>query len=189
MQHGLELADVGDPDDGRAGRVRGGQVHLGADAPVVIAGRVVEDLPHRPPAGLLVDDQQGRAAGIGPGADLVVLREIRLDGLLPRTGARPGGTARCGPAPGTPASSRSPAAAARPAGRPAPAPGCAAAPTHRSGWSRSAGPAPPATRSGRSAPRSWPPPGPSGAAPCRRWPGSAAPALRRGTARRTRCTR
>src|SRR5262252_2664284 len=90
MRYGLNLAHIGDPDDGRARCVRGGEVHLGADAPVVIAGRVVEDLPYRPPAGLLVDDQQGRAAGIGPGTDLVVFGEIRLDDLLPRIAIPPG---------------------------------------------------------------------------------------------------
>ena len=39
----------------------------------MVARRVVEDLPHRPAAGLLVDDQQGRTAGVGSGADFVVL--------------------------------------------------------------------------------------------------------------------
>ena len=44
-----ERADVGDPHHRRARLVGGGEVDLGADAPVVVAGRVVEDLPDRPP--------------------------------------------------------------------------------------------------------------------------------------------
>src|SRR5215831_11464106 len=79
----LELPDVGDPQHGRARRVRGREVDLGADPPVVVARRVVEDLPHRPAAGLLVDDEHGRTAGVGSGADLVVLGEVGLEGLLP----------------------------------------------------------------------------------------------------------
>src|SRR5215468_11504236 len=87
---GSELPHLGDPDHGQAGRVRGREVDLRADAPVVIAGRVVEDLPYRPPARLLVDDQEGRAAGVGAGADLVVLGEVRLDGLRPGVGVPAG---------------------------------------------------------------------------------------------------
>src|SRR5271156_6474929 len=57
---GLELADVGDVDDGRALLVRGGEVDRGGDAPVVIAGRVVEDLADRPGGLALLDEQPRR---------------------------------------------------------------------------------------------------------------------------------
>ena len=49
---GRRSRHAGDADGGRAQLVRGGQVDLGADAPVVVAGRVVEDLPDHPAARL-----------------------------------------------------------------------------------------------------------------------------------------
>ena len=75
-------------DDGRAGLVGGGQVDLGADAPVVVAGRVVEDLPDRPrvPAARSIM-QQRRAAGVRAGADLVVLVEVRRRAPRPSASA------------------------------------------------------------------------------------------------------
>ena len=73
MTPGSELADAGDVEDGGAGFVGGGQIDLGADAPVVVTGRVVEDLAQLPdaflPSGARVEDDKGRAAGVGAGAD------------------------------------------------------------------------------------------------------------------------
>ena len=61
----------------RALLVGGLQVHLDVEAPVVVACRVVQDLPHPPHAGLPIDDQQRRAAGVGADAHVVVLVEVR----------------------------------------------------------------------------------------------------------------
>src|SRR5260370_39845968 len=68
----LQLADVGHAQDGRARLVGGGQVDQGADAPVVIAGRVVEDLARRPVVPVLLDDQQPGASRVATGPDLAV---------------------------------------------------------------------------------------------------------------------
>src|SRR5687767_11950071 len=77
---GLEPADFGDPQGGRAGFVGLGQVDLGGESPVVVLGRVVQNLPHPPQPRLLGDQQQRRAAGVRAHADLVVLLEVRLEG-------------------------------------------------------------------------------------------------------------
>src|SRR5215831_3714878 len=89
-QRGSELAGLGDPQDGRAGLVRGREVDQGADAPVVVPGRIVEDLAHRPVAGVLVDDQQPGTTRVGACADLVMLIEIRLDSIGPGLGVPAG---------------------------------------------------------------------------------------------------
>src|SRR5215467_16093813 len=82
----LKLADVGDADHGGAGLVGGVQVDLRAEAPVVVAGRVVEDLARRPVVPMLLDDQQPGAAGVGAGGDLAVGVEVRLQRLGPGAG-------------------------------------------------------------------------------------------------------
>src|SRR5579864_9168693 len=86
----LELADVGDAEDGGAGLVGGVQVDLRAEAPVVVAGRVVEDLARRPVVPVLLDDQQRGSAGVGTGADLAVGVEVRLQCLGPGVGVPAG---------------------------------------------------------------------------------------------------
>jgi hypothetical protein len=53
----------------------------------VVAGRVVEDLPHGPAVFVLADDEQRRPAGVGTGAELRVLLDYEL--LLARTFASP----------------------------------------------------------------------------------------------------
>ncbi len=50
------------PHHGRALFVAGSQVHLGADPPVVVTGRIIEDLTDHPDARLLLDLQQERSA-------------------------------------------------------------------------------------------------------------------------------
>src|SRR5690348_12624900 len=57
-----ELADVGHRQHGLTSLVGGGQVHPRGQAPVVITGRVIEDLAHLPAARKLLDDQQSWAA-------------------------------------------------------------------------------------------------------------------------------
>jgi hypothetical protein len=52
----------------------------------VVTGGVVEDLADHPPAGLLVDDEQRRAAGVAAGRELVVLAVVVIHGLGPRVG-------------------------------------------------------------------------------------------------------
>src|SRR5439155_11905662 len=84
-----ELPDVGDAQDGRAGLVRRVQVDDRADAPVVVARRIVEDLPDRRLPRLLVDHQQGGPARVRPGSDLVVRVEVALQGLLPGRSVAP----------------------------------------------------------------------------------------------------
>ena len=69
------------------GLVGGGEVDLGGEAPVVVAGRVVEDLPGHPPPGLLVEDQQSRTARVRAGADLGVFLEVGRERLAPRPSA------------------------------------------------------------------------------------------------------
>src|ERR1022692_694198 len=66
------------------------QVDLGADAPVVIAGRVVEDLAYRPAVRLGIDDQHRGPAGVGAGADLVMLGKVRLQRPGPGLGVPAG---------------------------------------------------------------------------------------------------
>src|SRR5689334_7348318 len=67
------LSPVGAPrlheaEDGVALLVGGVQVDLDLEALVVVAGRVIEDLPHPPqPGPALVPDQQRGAAGVGAG--------------------------------------------------------------------------------------------------------------------------
>src|SRR3954452_9516909 len=78
-----EGAYVGHPDDGGADLVGGGQVDLGGDAPVVVAGRVVEDLADHPALRLRLDDDHVGAAGVGAGADLVEVVEVRLQRVGP----------------------------------------------------------------------------------------------------------
>src|SRR5438046_1671175 len=68
--------DGGDTDDRGTGGVRGGEVDVGADGPVVVAGGVVEDLADGPAAGLVVDHDQGGAAGVGSRADVGVVGEV-----------------------------------------------------------------------------------------------------------------
>src|SRR5690606_39627277 len=65
-----QLADIGDTHDRAPLRVGGGEVDLGTDAPVVVAVRVVEDLPDPPQRVLrpLLDQQQLRTPGVRPGA-------------------------------------------------------------------------------------------------------------------------
>src|SRR5438094_4785409 len=78
-----ELADVGHRQHCLARLVGSGQIHPRGQAPVVIAGRVIEDLAHVPAAGKLLDDQQSRAPRVRAGADLVMLGEVRLERVLP----------------------------------------------------------------------------------------------------------
>ncbi len=66
------------------------QIHLHVEAPVVVARRVVQDLPHPPQAGLPVDDLQRRAPGVGACAYVVVLVEVCAADLLPALGRPPG---------------------------------------------------------------------------------------------------
>ncbi len=47
---GSQFVDGGDRDDGHAGFVGGAEVDLRADSPVVVTGRIVEDLPYEPAA-------------------------------------------------------------------------------------------------------------------------------------------
>src|ERR1700677_1813581 len=82
----LQLADVGDVDDRGAFLVGGGEVDRGRDAPVVVAGRVVEDLPDGPGGLALLDDQHPRGARVRAGADLVVLLEVVVERLRPGPG-------------------------------------------------------------------------------------------------------
>src|SRR6202042_1173402 len=82
----LELADVGDVNDGGAFLVGGGEVDRGGDAPVVVAGRVVEDLADRPGGLALLDEQPRRAARVGPGAELVVELEVAVKRVPPGGG-------------------------------------------------------------------------------------------------------
>src|SRR3954470_23159166 len=71
--------------------VGGLEVDLDVEAPVVVAGRVVQDLPYPPDAGLaLVPDDQRRAAGVRAGAELGVLGEVGLHHLAPPLGVPPG---------------------------------------------------------------------------------------------------
>src|SRR5688572_95825 len=74
-----EAVDRQDADDGDALFGGGGEVDLGTDPPVVVTRRVVEDLPHPPDLGFLVDEQARGAPGVGAGADLVVLGEVRVE--------------------------------------------------------------------------------------------------------------
>src|SRR3984957_16924565 len=85
----IELADVGHVDDGGAFLVGGGEGDRGRDAPVVVAGRVVEDLPDGPGGLALLDDQHRRAARVRAGAELVVLLEVVVERLRPGTGGPP----------------------------------------------------------------------------------------------------
>ena len=140
-------------------------------APVVVALRVVEDLAHPPAAGLARRLQQRRAAGVGAGADLVVLVEVRRRSPpATRSASQPGvgvQLAQLVPAPQRgqldPPEHRvahqhperprvggdrrrlgvdgAAGAVARPS-----VPGRSAAPTRRAGWSRSGGRARRATR-------------------------------------------
>src|SRR5580693_4374417 len=80
----LQLAHVGNAQHGRARLVAGGQVDHRVDAPVMVARRVVEDLPDGPAVETLVDDQQRGTASIRPGKNLVVHLEVRLDRVGPR---------------------------------------------------------------------------------------------------------
>src|SRR5262245_27599179 len=86
----LELAHVGHADYGGAGLVGGVQVDLRAKAPVVVAGRVVEDLAGRPVVPALLDDQQPGAARIAACADLAVGVEVRPQRLGPGSGVPAG---------------------------------------------------------------------------------------------------
>jgi hypothetical protein len=61
--------------------IRGGQANRRGDALVVIARRVVEDLPDRLGGLALLKDQHGRPACVRPGADLVVLVVVLLEGV------------------------------------------------------------------------------------------------------------
>src|ERR1700677_3868022 len=79
----LQLADVGDVDDRGAFLVGGGEVDRGRDAPVVVAGRVVEDLPDGPGGLALLDDQHRRAARVRAGAELVVLLAVAVERVRP----------------------------------------------------------------------------------------------------------
>src|SRR5690606_31823843 len=73
---GLQPVDARDTDDGLAGLVGGGQVDRRRDAPVVIAGRIVQNLPDGPLRGAVLDEQQCGTAGIRSREDLVVLSVI-----------------------------------------------------------------------------------------------------------------
>src|SRR5450756_212502 len=65
-------------------------VYKRQDVPVVVAGGVVEQLADGPArsvgAGVLGDDQQRGPAGVGPGAHLVVLVEVRIERVVPAVG-------------------------------------------------------------------------------------------------------
>src|ERR1022692_669827 len=87
---GLQLADLGYGQHGRPRLVGSPQVDLGADAPVVIAGRVVEDLAYRPAVRLGIDDEHRGPAGVGAGADLVMLGKVRLQRPGPGLGVPAG---------------------------------------------------------------------------------------------------
>src|SRR3984885_15360802 len=78
------MTNVGDLEYGGAGLVRSGQVDGRADATVVVAGRVVEDLPARPRGGPSRNDQQPGAARVGAGPDRVVLLVVLGQRVLPR---------------------------------------------------------------------------------------------------------
>src|SRR4028119_617126 len=84
-------SDVGDPNDRGADRVGLGQVDLRADAPVVMALWVVEDLPHAPVLGVLVDDEKRRTAGCWPPPQVGVLGEVVAHDLPPSLGIPAGG--------------------------------------------------------------------------------------------------
>src|SRR5215475_119071 len=88
---GLKGADGGDPDDCLAGLVRAGEVDLGGESPVVVAGRIVKDLPHPPYVGVsVIDDQHRRPPGVRARADLLMLVEIRFERTCPRVGVPTG---------------------------------------------------------------------------------------------------
>ena len=71
-----EATHIRHPDHRCAHGVTGRQIHLRANPPVVVAGRIIEDLAHQPPTGLLFDlQQQGPPRGCR-GAHLVVFVEI-----------------------------------------------------------------------------------------------------------------
>src|SRR5919198_3444710 len=80
----LQLADLGDSDHRGAGLVGGCEIHLGADAPVVVTIRVVEDLAYGPPLPALLDHQQRRPPRVRPDPDRVVRLEVRLQRVRPR---------------------------------------------------------------------------------------------------------
>ena len=66
------------------------QVHFHVEAPVVVAGRVVKNLPNSPHIGLPVDDQQRRAPGVGADAHVIVFGEVRVADVLPALGGPAG---------------------------------------------------------------------------------------------------
>src|SRR5699024_11203126 len=81
-----ELGDPGDSQDRGSRLVRSGKVDLGCDAPVVIALRVVQDLPGTPQTGLLFDHQQGRTSRVRISVDLTVALEVGVQRLRPGIG-------------------------------------------------------------------------------------------------------
>src|SRR5262245_21459213 len=83
---GAELTDVCYPDGQGSSLVAFGEVDLGADPPVVDAGRVVEDLPYQPTPRAGVDEQHRGTARVRAGADAVMLGEVGIESLGPRLG-------------------------------------------------------------------------------------------------------
>ena len=116
----VETADGENAHDGDSLFGRRREVDLGGDRPVVMSGRVVEDLPHDPESdpigGFLVDHETREAAGIRRRADRVMFGEVGVERFRPlerRGRGRPTrhraagrqaarvSTGRCARAPGT----------------------------------------------------------------------------------------
>ena len=89
LRQQLQRPHRGHPDHRGALLVGRVEVDLRADPPVVVAGRVVEDLSNPPGSVALLgehvlgDDQQVRAARVRPGAELAVAVGIVLHGVGP----------------------------------------------------------------------------------------------------------
>jgi hypothetical protein len=81
-----EPIEPGHRDDGSPRLVRGLEIDDGGDAPVVIAGRVVERLSHAPLTREPFDREHGAAAGISSREDFVVVAPVRVEGVGPPFG-------------------------------------------------------------------------------------------------------